>query len=233
MKQGLETLSSVKGKVSEIFMSIQGEGLYAGIRQLFVRFYGCNLCCKFCDTELDTYAEYTSAELFRKVAGYPPDFHSVCFTGAEPLTQKDFIKETACLVKAWGLTTYLETNGTLPREFSGVKEHIDIVAMDIKLPSSTGEKEQWLAHQEFLSSAREHDLFVKIVICQTTTRDDLERALSLIAQVDSQIPLILQPSHKELTAELMHAISGFQQIALRFLNDVRIMPQVHKFLNIR
>jgi len=62
------------------------------------------------------------------------DIHSVSFTGGEPLLHKDFLKEILRLLKNQGITTYLETNGTLADEFSQLKDEVDIVAMDIKLP---------------------------------------------------------------------------------------------------
>ena len=47
-----------KTKVREIFTSIQGEGPYVGVKQLFVRFCGCNLRCDYCDTDVSTNEEY-------------------------------------------------------------------------------------------------------------------------------------------------------------------------------
>ena len=56
---------SNKAKIKEIFTSIQGEGPFIGHKQLFVRFCGCNLSCKYCDTDYRTVdsKEYTIDEL--------------------------------------------------------------------------------------------------------------------------------------------------------------------------
>jgi organic radical activating enzyme len=43
-----------RAKIKEIFTSIQGEGPYIGVKQLFVRFCGCNLMCEYCDTNYDS-----------------------------------------------------------------------------------------------------------------------------------------------------------------------------------
>ncbi|MBC8436587.1 MAG: 7-carboxy-7-deazaguanine synthase QueE, partial [Candidatus Omnitrophica bacterium] len=69
----------MKGKISEVFSSVQGEGLYLGIKQLFVRFYGCNLQCSFCDTRIDSFIEYEPQELCDEIGLYGKNFHSLAF----------------------------------------------------------------------------------------------------------------------------------------------------------
>ncbi len=54
---------NMQAKISEIFKSIQGEGPYQGINQVFVRFFGCNLCCRFCDTKPNSFALKDTQEL--------------------------------------------------------------------------------------------------------------------------------------------------------------------------
>ncbi|MFA6350638.1 MAG: 7-carboxy-7-deazaguanine synthase QueE, partial [Candidatus Omnitrophota bacterium] len=136
----------VKGKITEIFDSVQGEGLYLGERQLFVRLHGCNMKCRFCDTKTTHYIEYHPQELLKELDMYENDYHSVSFTGGEPLMQKDFLKNALELTSRSGYKNYLETNGTLPAALSEVIQHIDIVAMDLKFPSSTGADAYWQTH---------------------------------------------------------------------------------------
>ena len=82
-----------KAKISDIFKSIQGEGLYQGEEQLFVRLYGCNLQCKYCDTRLDYYEEKTVDELISLLDSDAfSGVQSVALTGGEPLLQPEFIK---------------------------------------------------------------------------------------------------------------------------------------------
>ena len=128
----------MKGKIAEIFDSVQGEGIYLGEKQLFVRFYGCKLVCKYCDTKLNYFREYTPDELFKELKSYKDSFHSLVFTGGEPLEQKDFLKEALKLARARGYKTYLETNGVLYEELEEVIDLVDIVAMDLDYPAQPG-----------------------------------------------------------------------------------------------
>ena len=82
----------IKGRISDVFESIQGEGPYVGERQIFVRLFGCNLNCKFCDTKLERFDEYTAPELLDRILEFRGNYHSISFTGGEPLLQKDFLK---------------------------------------------------------------------------------------------------------------------------------------------
>ena len=227
------TRCMTKAKINEVFESIQGEGIYAGVKQVFIRFFGCNLKCDFCDTKLSHYDKYSSLDLFNKIRKSSKDFHSLCFTGGEPLLQKDFLKEILRLAKNEGYQTYLETNGTLADEFSEVKDDVDIVAMDIKLPSSTKDTQRWQEHKKFLSQARGKDIFIKMVICKSTKKKDLKDALKMISQINPNIPLVLQPNSNEYSKKLLEKIIDLQQCCLDHLADVRIMPQLHKFMGVK
>ncbi|MCM8792335.1 MAG: 7-carboxy-7-deazaguanine synthase QueE [Candidatus Omnitrophica bacterium] len=220
----------VKGRISEIFESIQGEGVYQGIRQLFIRFYGCNLTCKFCDTRLKSYQEYDLDRLIKKINSFKGKYHSLCLTGGEPLLQVDFLKELLPKLK---IRIYLETNGTLSKELNKVIDMIEIVSMDIKLPSSTGLKGLWNEHKKFLKSALKKEVFVKTVICSSTELRDLKEAVRLIKNFNKDIPFILQPNSFEIKRELIKKLIDFQEYSINYLSSVRIIPQINKFLKLR
>ncbi|MFH1202379.1 MAG: 7-carboxy-7-deazaguanine synthase QueE [Candidatus Omnitrophota bacterium] len=220
----------MKAKIAEVFESIQGEGIYAGTKQIFVRFYGCNLACKFCDTRLTQFDKYSSLELDNLLQKFPKSVNSICFTGGEPLRQKDFLKEILGIVKHRGYKTYLETNGTLFNELKEVLDDVDTISMDFKLPSSTGLKSFWDEHKKFLGLASRKDVFVKTVICHSTKKDDLDRAIGLLRSMDLDIPLVLQPNFFETDNSLLRKISEFQEMALNRLKDVRVIPQIHKYI---
>ena len=80
----------MKAKIADIFRSIQGEGIYQGVDQIFVRFFGCNLECGYCDTELLSYTEKTVDQTIREILNLG-ECHSVSLTGGEPLIQSCFL----------------------------------------------------------------------------------------------------------------------------------------------
>ena len=91
-------MSTTEVQLCEIFNSFQGEGLYVGERQTFVRLAGCNLTCQYCDTPQaltpgnKTENSQSLIELigsFEKPKGVN---HAICFTGGEPLLQVAFLK---------------------------------------------------------------------------------------------------------------------------------------------
>lgn len=95
-------------KINEIFYSIQGEAHNTGMPVVFVRFSGCNLKCKWCDTEHKTYAKMTEDEIVKKIKTY--GCNNVIFTGGEPTIQN--IDGLHKKLLASGYWVGLETNGT-------------------------------------------------------------------------------------------------------------------------
>ncbi|MDD3374450.1 MAG: 7-carboxy-7-deazaguanine synthase QueE [Candidatus Omnitrophica bacterium] len=230
----------MKSKISEIFRSIQGEGKYLGIPQVFIRFYGCNIKCCWCDTQTSleqegksAFKEYLSQDLIRAVLKEAQGVHSVSLTGGEPLLQKDFLKEFLPLLRQNGFSTYLETNGILFSSLEEVIDYIDIVSMDFKLPSSTGQKAFWKEHESFLNIATKKDVFVKCVISLDTTEDDVCFAAKLASKVNRDIVFILQPNTFEMEAGVVDQCQKFQRLCLKYLRDVRVIPQVHKIIGVR
>ena len=220
-------------KIKEIFESIQGEGPLVGVNQLFIRFCGCNLNCKYCDTDFgtDNTKSYNAQNLAQEIMKeYDLDkIHSISLTGGEPLLHTDFINELASLLTDTRI--YLETNATLPKELLKVKNKIDIISADIKLPSSAG-KYTFNLHDEFLSNCDGIYTFAKIVFDQNITNEEIKTCADLGEK--HNIELILQP---QMNGNTMSIDNNFcQAIFNKFLNlypNTRIIPQVHKFLNVR
>lgn len=227
----------MKANIKEVFISIQGEGLWIGKRQVFIRFAGCNLSCHFCDTK-PAQVKAFRCHIFKEIIENPIGidtlkshirkkfFHSISLTGGEPLLQIDFIKE---FLKNKEYIVYLDTNGTLPYEFEKIKDKIDFVCMDIKLPSSTRQRAFFEEHKRFLKNI--NDGFVKIVITKETIKDDFLHGLKIIRDVDPKIPLVIQPDG--LNNVSLKRLFLFQKMAQKELSDVRVIPQVHKFLGIK
>jgi organic radical activating enzyme len=220
-------------KIAEIFETFQGEGIYLGERQVFVRFFGCATGCVFCDTPLSDYREYDALELKDKIAKYQ-DYHSLCLTGGEPLAQADFIKEFLDGFADLGVKVYLETNGILTDALAKLIERVDYIAMDFKLPSSTKRGAFWKEHEEFLKIALSKEVFVKIVVARQTTDEDISKSIEIIQRNDAGIPVVLQPNWFEADAGLIEKMEFLRE---RFktsgILNVKILPQAHKLAGIK
>jgi len=248
-------MASTDGYVSEIFVSFQGEGAHVGRRHLFVRFGGCNLRCAYCDTpaSLERSPVFTvhrgdgsavehpnptaTADLAAIVRGLlaseaPVD--SVALTGGEPLVQSGFV---AAFLQAAQLPVpvLLETSGVLPKRLRDVLELVDIVSMDVKVASNTGERVFWDEHAEFLTLASRREVYVKILVDDGTAVDDVVRAARLVQDAGGRIPVFLQPI---LDADDRPAIGAAHLTRLyaagrAHVPTLRVLPQTHKLLRIR
>lgn len=231
-----------RARVIEIFSSIQGEGVYVGKRHLFVRFWNCNLDCRYCDTDFKgPYTETDGAQLLARVERWLAEagpFDAVSLTGGEPLLWSRFLKTVLPEIKRMSQRVYLETNGTLPDALRAVLPWIDIVAMDIKPPSATGDRPVWAEHEKFLripALGFRPELFVKVVVTGATYDSEIERVIRLIASVNRAIPLVLQPvtPFREVQeGPSPEQLGRWRQAALERLEDVRIIPQVHRILGV-
>ena len=239
----------MRGRVFEVFSSVQGEGLRVGERHLFVRLAGCNLNCRYCDTparggepavcrlrlpeggeeRLENPLE--ASLLARRLAAFPRQLRRmVCLTGGEPLLQAGFLRGLLGALGEAGVGGfYLETNGTLFREFAGVAAAVDVVAMDIKLPSAYGGEPLWEEHRRFLETVPEKT-FVKVVLTRRTPREEFMQAVRLVAGVSREIPLVIQPVWPVETPASV--LLDFQEVALRELEEVRVVVQQQQILGV-
>lgn len=105
-------------KVNEIFLSIEGEGIRTGEFSTFIRLYGCNLRCKYCDTmyavEGNEFIEMSPQEILEKVQNFK--VQNITVTGGEPLIHKDIDKLFTILCEA-GYKVNVETNGSIKPTF--------------------------------------------------------------------------------------------------------------------
>lgn len=241
----------MRAPVVEVFSSVQGEGIYVGCRQVFVRFAGCNLACAYCDT---SYAREEHAlcrveeepgsgrwrhlanplapdELAQALAGFPLHLHhSVSLTGGEPLLYPEFLRRLLPRLKGTRVDIYLETNGTLPRALEAVLDLVDVVAMDVKLPSVTGLQACWDLHRRFLELAARRTVFVKAVVGPATPVSEVLAAAALVRDVAPEVPLVLQPVGPGGVPPA-HLL-GLQEAALGLLRDVRVIPQTHRLMGL-
>lgn len=226
-----------KAKVVEIFKSVQGEGKYAGLPQIFLRLSFCNMQCTYCDTDFNAGTWMTQEEVLAGVENLlnqHSDVQSLSITGGEPLAQGEFLKGVLPRLKERDLRLLLETNGTLPSALSAVLPWIDIVAMDIKLPSVSQTPVFWPQHEEFLAVARGKDVYVKVVLSAQARDEDFLRAVDTVAVADTSLCFVLQPvtplgdSLAPSSAQMLR----WTQAAKEKLSDVRVIPQMHKLWGI-
>lgn len=229
----------MKANILETFHSIQGEGKYAGVSQVFLRFFECNMHCVWCDTPHsigDTtrrYKEYSSEELLDETKRLWNNSHSVSVTGGEPLIQVDFLREFLPRLKDENMPVYLETNGVYPEALVQLIDDVDIIAMDIKLPSSTQCQPFWDEHQSFIEVGQAKDLFIKTVVTLDTSIKEVRRAAELTANVNASIPFYIQPNFFEMKEGVMDVCLTMQEEVQKYLKDVRVLGQTHKFMKLR
>ncbi len=242
------------GELTEVFSSIQGEGLLVGWRQVFVRMAGCNLDCDYCDTPFAPtqscrIEDAPGSGLFRSLgnpvaletlynilhgwnSAAPGLHHSISLTGGEPLCQADLLAEW-CPDLSRILPLFLETNGTLPEALEPLLPHLTWVAMDLKLPSMTGVPSPWERHREFLRIASRKECFVKVVVGEETPSEELDSAARLVHESAPGVPLILQPvSRKEGPGMTPRQLLDLQARIARIHPSVRVIPQTHRYLGV-
>lgn len=247
-------MNSPPAELAEVFSSIQGEGELIGLRQVFIRFRGCNLQCDYCDTPTACTGEPCLMEqtpgrrdfvpvtnpvaLERVLAlvdgwhrGWTGVHHSVSITGGEPLMNYEILHSWLPELRTF-LPIYLETNGVMHTALEGLISHIDMIGMDIKIPSTSGCTDLWDAHRRFLEIAAAKKTVVKVVVGEQTEDWEIERCAEIVRVVARSIPLILQPVTNPDNRVGISPVKllEFQEIACRYIHDVRVIPQTHKFM---
>lgn len=242
--------------VSEVFASFQGEGARVGQRHLFVRFAGCNVRCRWCDTP-DSLVKVPSctvdypggertvlanplsvAELAAVVARFlveDPSIAMVAITGGEPMVQASFLE-------AW-LTAappprpcLLETNALLAASLPSVLASLAVISADIKLPSNSDIGDRWDEHRRFLAACAGTEIYVKIPVDAATVEDEVSRAAELVARVSPGATLFLQPVTDPESGAWqidMEGLARLAAVASRSVADTRVLPQMHKLAGLR
>jgi 7-carboxy-7-deazaguanine synthase len=211
----VEATSADRLRITEIFLSLQGEARDAGWPTVFVRLTGCPLRCQYCDTAYAFHGgEWVGIEaILAEVESH--GVRHVCVTGGEPLAQKRCLALLSRLCDA-GYAVSLETSGAI--DIGNVDPRVSRV-VDIKTPGS-GEvaRNRW----ENLALLTPRDQ-VKFVIC---SRTDFEWARDTVAehQLDRRCEVLLSPSHAQVSARELADWIVAEKLPVRF------QMQLHKQL---
>ena len=202
-------------RLTEIFLSLQGEARSIGWPTVFVRLTGCPLRCQYCDTAYAFHGGdwWTFDAILEEVARHGA--RHVCVTGGEPLAQKRCVALLARLGDA-GYEVSLETSGAI--DIGEVDPRVSRV-LDIKTPASGEVGRNLWSNLPLLTP---HDQ-VKFVICD---RADYEWSKGVLAEhrLAGTCDVLFSPS--------------FGQVSPRDLADwivedrlpVRFQVQLHKLL---
>ncbi|CTP82263.1 7-carboxy-7-deazaguanine synthase [Xanthomonas translucens pv. arrhenatheri] len=202
-------------KLTEIFLSLQGEADSAGWPTVFVRLTGCPLRCSYCDTAYAFHGGqwWDIDAILAEVARH--GVRHVCVTGGEPLAQKRCLRLLEQLCDA-GYDVSLETSGAL--DIADVDPRVSRV-LDIKTPASQeAQRNRW--ENLPLLTARDQ---IKFVLCG---RADYDWARAIVAEhrLHERCTVWFSPSKSELAP---HELADWI-VADRL--PVRFQMQLHKLL---
>jgi len=202
-------------KISEIFFSVEGEGLRQGEPTIFVRLSGCNLRCRFCDTK-DAWEggrEIPEKLILSKIVGIRNKYRTgwVCLTGGEPLLQN--LEPLVVKLRKAGFKTQIETNGTQRLDFK-----VDWLTVSPKPPA-------FYVTPECRRKADE----VKLIATRSLRLKDIIRVRKGFAE---SAPLILQP---ESNARWSYEKAGrlWKEATRAGVMNIRLSCQLHKIYRLK
>jgi organic radical activating enzyme len=243
-----KTVGEKAVRLSEIFTSIEGEGLLFGTKTMFVRMAGCPLKCHWCDTPdslpIESGKEYSVQDAKSFISeSLQPNTYKVNFTGGEPLAQHEALIELARFAKEeQKLRTYLESACYDSSRFAKVMPFFDICKIEFKLRDSKvvdeGNHDNLLNNElECLRLAilSEKTTYIKIVVTNSSSvkefRDLVYRVFNIAKPADIA-GFIIQPSHK-IDEPTLERLFEFYDAVYPFYEQVRIVPQMHKAIGAR
>ncbi len=206
-------------KIQEIFYTIQGEGIYSGYPAVFIRLGGCNLACKFCDTEFENFQKMNISEILAEVKrsininSKKITNHLIVITGGEPLLQP--IENLCKLLISEKMLIQIETNGTI---FRNLPKEVKIICS----PKVSNNKYHYPRPDLF----QRIDAFKFIV---SKTNQEYQILPDFINEIEK--PIYLQPMDEMDEKKNLDN----QQYALRLclLKGYRLSLQIHKILKIK
>ncbi len=235
--------------LSEIFTSIEGEGILFGTKTMFIRFAGCHLKCYWCDTpyalEIKGGKKYSFPDAKKIIDdNLQPNTYKVNFTGGEPLLQYEAVKELARYIKEKNdkIFTYIESSCYDYNRFNEILPFIDICKVEFKMSDSNAV--DYKHHDNLINNELEclkiaiqnkKLTYIKIVITSLTNISEfkglIEKIFSKINKADLT-GFIIQPT-TSFNEPSMKKLLEFYDIVYPFYNEVRVVPQLHKLIGAR
>jgi 7-carboxy-7-deazaguanine synthase len=171
-------------KINEIFYSIQGEGKWAGLPNIFIRTTGCNLRCAYCDTKY-AYEDGKDLEIKEIINNIKKiDCKYVCITGGEPLLNKDILNLISYLIKD-KYFVIIETNGSISID-DIIRFQKLVISLDIKCPSSDMDKKNKFENINLLEKKDQ----IKFVI---RSKEDYNFAKKILNKYEPRCEVFFQP----------------------------------------
>ena len=205
----------MKLKISEIFYSIQGEGRQVGVPTTFVRLFGCNLRCTWCDSmyavEGKDYSLLSIDTVINRIEEI--NCQNICVTGGEPLLQQRALVQLVDRLLQRNFNILLETAGHIePDEI--FKNKKVVISMDCKCPSSKMDDK---ININILKKLQKKDQ-IKFVI---KDKEDYGYAKKIVIKEQFQAKIVFQPVYGT-------PISLIADLVLKDNLPVRVLPQLHK-----
>lgn len=219
-------------RISEIFESIQGEGMLAGMPSLFIRTSGCNLRCSWCDTPYASWTpeggEMTPEELIRRAAACR--LRHVVLTGGEPMIFPDLAPLTRSLADL-GKHITIETAGAVDQDVA-----CHLMSISPKLSNSTPhgiEGGRWVEMHErsrlrldvLRALVSRHDYQLKFVVREESDLDEIRALASQLAAPPERVLLMPEGVEPELLRERSVQLA---EVCRR--TGYRLSPRLHILL---
>jgi len=242
-----KTTPGITTKLSEIFTSIEGEGILFGTKTMFVRLAGCPFRCHWCDTPyalpMDSGSDYSIEEVKEIISrSLQPYTYKINFTGGEPLVQYEAVIELAKFVRQKGLRAYLESACYDAGRFAKVLPYMDICKVELKLRDSkiVNEKQYCNLLKNELECLRQavsscKTTYIKVVVTNSSNLKEFKeivREVFRIAKPSELAGFIIQPSYR-IDEPTLDVLFGFYDAVYPMYDQVRVVPQLHKIIGAR
>ena len=231
-------------RLSEIFTSVEGEGILYGTKTLFVRLAGCPFTCFYCDTPeslpLDSGKEYTIEQACQMIdENLKDNTYKVNFTGGEPLVQHEGAAELARYVQSKNIPTYLESSCFDSKKFNHVLPFIDFIKIEFKTKDSEFVDNQH--YPNLIKNALEclrssiksgKKTYIKIVVSSKTEETSFQELLDKIFNIISKNEIagfIIQPTY-DIAEPSLEQLLRLYDIVYPYYKEVRVVPQLHKII---